>query len=52
MEGVDQVAGHVGPILPGRATAGLQLPLWLVLQRREARRERGDGGGEEWRGQG
>ena len=41
MEGTGQVAGRVGPILPGRATAGLHLPLWLVLQRKEARRGRG-----------
>lgn len=44
MEGTGQVAGRVGPILPGRATAGLHLPLWLVLQRREARQGAGRSG--------
>ena len=44
MEGTGQVAGSVGPILPGRATAGLHLPLWLMLQRREAKRGAGRSG--------
>lgn len=39
MEGKGQLAGCAGPILPGRATAEVHLPLWPLLRRREARRD-------------
>lgn len=43
MDGMGQLAGRAGPILPGRGAARVHPPLWALLQRREARRGTGEG---------